>query len=111
MLVLALATLVNHGWSTTTLTPEGMVLASLTSRRTVPWNRINRIEVRRRTGRYGTAWMEARILLADAPPLRLPGLQQAWGSQSKEEFQDHVGVMLRYWQQETGRTEAVLVRP
>ncbi|WP_344447773.1 hypothetical protein, partial [Kitasatospora nipponensis] len=55
--VVALTSLVRHGWSSTTLTPAGLVLASPGSRRTVPWERITRIEVRRRTGRYGRSWV------------------------------------------------------
>ncbi|KQV24103.1 MULTISPECIES: PH domain-containing protein [unclassified Kitasatospora] len=110
LLLVALTSLVNHGWSSTTLTSVGLVLAGPTRRTTVPWDRITRIEVRRRSGRYGVTWMEARILLADAPPVRLPGLQEAWGGHSKKEFQDYVGVLLRHWQQATGHTEAVLVR-
>ncbi|MFI5532153.1 PH domain-containing protein [Kitasatospora sp. NPDC051853] len=110
LLLVVLATHVEQGWGSTTLTPAGLVLTSLTGRRTVPWERITRIEVRRRARRYGGSWVEARILLADAAPVRLPGLLEAPGGHTKQEFQDRLGVLLRHWQQATGRTEGVLVR-
>jgi hypothetical protein len=111
ILVLAMVTLLRYGSGATLLTPSGMVLSTLFSKETVPWDRISRIEVRRRNGRLGTTWLIARIHRADGSPVPLPGLVEARSGLPKAEFQDQVGVLLNYWQQATGRTEKVLVTP
>ncbi|MEU6462936.1 PH domain-containing protein [Streptomyces sp. NPDC046976] len=110
-LALGVLTLLRYGSGTTLLTPSGVVLATWFGRRTVSWERITRIEVRRRVGRYGSAWMIARIHLADARPMPLPGLVEAKSGLPKAEFQSQVRTLLGYWQQATGRTEMVLFTP
>ena len=108
-LVTTAVSLVNLTWGVTLLTPTAMVLTSPGRRRTVPWDRVTRIEVLRRNGRWGRTWIVARIHLTDGPPVQLPGLLQGAAGQPKAEFQERVGVLLDSWQQATGRTEAVLV--
>ncbi|WP_370082480.1 PH domain-containing protein [Streptacidiphilus sp. MAP12-16] len=111
LLILAATTLLNHTWGTTLLTPTGIVMQTLLRRRTVPWDQITRIEVKRRSGLLGNPRMVARIHRTNGAAIELPGLQQSGTGQSKPDFQERVGVLLRYWQQATGRTEAVLVTP
>lgn len=109
-LALAATTLAKRAWGTTLLTQDGVVLRPLLQpSRSVPWDRTTRIEVKRRSGLRGTAWMVVRVHLADGSAVELPGLQQSGLGQSKEEFQEQVGVILGYWQQATGRTEKALV--
>jgi hypothetical protein len=94
----------------TLLTPQGVVLTSWLSRRTILWDQITRVEARRRVaGRTGTPRMFAYLHCADGVAIRVPGLLEARFGLPKQEFQDQLGVLLGRWQQETSRTEPVLV--
>ncbi len=109
--VIIVLTLLRYGSGATLLTPAGVVLATRFGRRTVPWERITRVEVCRRSGMFGPAWMIARIHLADGRPMPLPGLVEAKSGLPKAEFQSQVRTLLDHWQQATGRTETVLFTP
>ncbi|MBF9072839.1 hypothetical protein [Streptacidiphilus fuscans] len=72
---------------------------------------VTRIEVRRRTTRSGTPWLEAPIQLSDTNPLSLPGVVEGRSGLPKTEFQRQVCTLLEHWQRATGRTEKVLFLP
>jgi hypothetical protein len=93
----------------TVVTAEGVVMVIGVRRRTVRWEQITRIEARRRVTLSGTPRMFAYLHLEDTGPIRLPGLVEARFGLSKQDFQDQIGVLLQQWQQQTSRTEAVLV--
>jgi hypothetical protein len=110
-LITGVLTMLRSASGATLLTPSSVVLTTVFSRKSVPWDQVTRIEVLGRRGRYGRYWRIARIHRTDARPLPLPGLVEAGAGLSKAEFQEQVRTLLNYWQQATGRTEEVLFTP
>ncbi|WJV50593.1 PH domain-containing protein [Streptomyces flavofungini] len=86
----------NRANGTTTLTPAGMRIRTVVSRRLIPWHTVTRVEAQRRTGRGGVAWYVARAHLVHGRPVVLPGAL-ADGRQD-EEFRAAVEAVERYWE-------------
>lgn len=81
---LVLFSMVNQATGATLLTPTGMELRTLFSRRVVPWDEVVGVEKRYRTGRNST-WSYVRVRRTHGRARTLPGIFTARWSDPKFE--------------------------
>ncbi|WP_433916995.1 PH domain-containing protein [Streptomyces sp. NBC_01744] len=93
---------INRMLGITLLTPEGMQLRTLVSRRRIPWDDITKIEVERRSGQGGP-WQVVRVHVARGRPVVLPGAMQSLRGQDEAAFQRSVNMIHSCWQQATAQ--------